>query len=159
MIQNEFHIQQAEKYKMLDSMLSFLIFEREDKKLYECLVCFYRCKVLQKDIQETGNIGCPWRTELSTLNTRAILQVMHKDYKSFVSSEFVLKYSNLKNLPAVWETWVQSLGLGEDLLEKGKATHSSILAWRIPWTLIVHGVAKTWIQLNDFHSLTVTYSK
>ena len=46
MIQNEFHIQQAEKHKMLDSMLSFLIFEREDKKLYECLVCFYRCKVL-----------------------------------------------------------------------------------------------------------------
>ena len=39
----------------------------------------------------------------------------------------------IKNLPAIWETWVQSLGW-EDLLEKGKATHSSILAWRIPWT-------------------------
>ena len=39
----------------------------------------------------------------------------------------------LKNLPAMWETWVQSLGW-EDLLEKGMATHSSILAWRIPWT-------------------------
>ena len=38
-----------------------------------------------------------------------------------------------KNLPAVQETWVRSLG-GEDPLEKGKATHSSILAWRIPWT-------------------------
>ena len=38
-----------------------------------------------------------------------------------------------KNRPAVLETWVQSLGW-EDLLEKGKATHSSILAWRIPWT-------------------------
>ena len=37
----------------------------------------------------------------------------------------------VKNLPAVWETWVQSLGC-EDPLEKGKATHSSILAWRIP---------------------------
>ena len=33
----------------------------------------------------------------------------------------------------MWETWVQSLGWG-DLLEKGTATHSSILAWRIPWT-------------------------
>ena len=40
----------------------------------------------------------------------------------------------VKNLPAMWKTWVQSLGW-EDLLEKGKATHSSILAWRIPWTV------------------------
>ena len=36
----------------------------------------------------------------------------------------------VKNLPAMWETWVRSLGL-ENPLEKGKATHSSILAWRI----------------------------
>ena len=39
----------------------------------------------------------------------------------------------VKNLLAMWETWVRSLGW-EDPLEKGKATHSSILAWRIPWT-------------------------
>ena len=39
----------------------------------------------------------------------------------------------LKNLPAMWETRVQSLGQ-EDSLEKGMATHSSSLAWRIPWT-------------------------
>ena len=39
----------------------------------------------------------------------------------------------VKNLPAVWETQVQSLGR-EDPLEKEMATHSSILAWRIPWT-------------------------
>ena len=39
----------------------------------------------------------------------------------------------VKNLPAMQETWVQSLGLGRTL-EKGKATHSCILAWRIPWT-------------------------
>ena len=39
----------------------------------------------------------------------------------------------LKNLPAMQETQVQSLGW-EDPLEKGIATHSSILAWRIPWT-------------------------
>ena len=38
----------------------------------------------------------------------------------------------VKNLPAMQETWVRSLGW-EDLLEKGKVTHSSILAWRIPW--------------------------
>ena len=40
----------------------------------------------------------------------------------------------VKNLPAVRETWVRSLGW-EDPLEKGKATHSSILALRIPWTI------------------------
>ena len=39
----------------------------------------------------------------------------------------------VKNLPVMQETWVPSLGW-EDPLEKGKATHSSILAWRIPWT-------------------------
>ena len=38
------------------------------------------------------------------------------------------------NLPAMWETWVRSL-VWEDPLEKGKATHSSILAWRIPWSV------------------------
>ena len=40
----------------------------------------------------------------------------------------------VKNLPTMWETWVRSLGW-EDPQEKGKATHSSILPWRIPWTV------------------------
>ena len=40
---------------------------------------------------------------------------------------------SVENPPAVQETWVQSLGQ-EDPLEKGTATHSSILAWRLPWT-------------------------
>ena len=40
----------------------------------------------------------------------------------------------VKNLPAMQDTWVQSLGW-EDPLEKGMATHTSILAWRIPWTV------------------------
>ena len=39
----------------------------------------------------------------------------------------------IRNSPAVQETWVQSLGW-KDPLEKGMATHSNILAWRIPWT-------------------------
>ena len=39
----------------------------------------------------------------------------------------------VKRLPTTWETWVQSLGR-EDPLEKEMTTHSSILAWRIPWT-------------------------
>ena len=40
----------------------------------------------------------------------------------------------VKNLPAIRKTWAQFVGW-EDPLEKGKATHSSILAWRIPWTI------------------------
>ena len=48
------------------------------------------------------------------------------------------------------KTWLQSLGW-EDPLEKGKATHSSIPAWRIPWICITHGVAKSQTQLSDFH--------
>ena len=48
----------------------------------------------------------------------------------------------VKKLPAMQENWVRSL-CWVDPLEKGKATHSSILAWRIPWTVcIVHGVRK-----------------
>ena len=57
----------------------------------------------------------------------------------------------VKNPPAMWATWVRSLGW-EDPLEKGKATCSSILAWRITWTVcIVHGIAKSQTQLSDFH--------
>ena len=49
----------------------------------------------------------------------------------------------VKNLPAMREIQVQSLGQ-DDTLDKGIATHSSILAWRIPWTeVIVHGVSKS----------------
>ena len=61
----------------------------------------------------------------------------------------------VKNLPAMWETWVQSLGW-EDPLEESTATHSSLLAWRIPmergaWKAAIHGVAKSRTRLSDFH--------
>ena len=55
----------------------------------------------------------------------------------------------VKNPPAMWETYVWSLGW-EDTLEKGKATHSSILAWRIPWTVESMG-SQSWTQLSDFY--------
>ena len=51
----------------------------------------------------------------------------------------------LKRLPAMQETWVRSLGW-EDLLEKEMATHSSILAWRIPWTEERSGLQSTGSQ-------------
>ena len=68
---------------------------------------------------------------------------------------YLLQYSwaslvaqTVKNLHALQETWLQSLGW-EDPLEEGMATHSSILAWRIPmdrgaWWATVHVVAESW---------------
>ena len=57
----------------------------------------------------------------------------------------VLVAQMVKYLPAIQETWVQSLG-GEDPLEKGMATHSSILAWRIPWTEEFGGLQSIGLQ-------------
>ena len=59
----------------------------------------------------------------------------------------------VKTLPAVQETWGQSLGQ-EDLLEEDMATHSSILAWRVPmdrgaWRATIHGITKSWTQLSN----------
>ena len=67
---------------------------------------------------------------------------------SFDDSGASLVAQMVKNLPAVKETLVRFLGW-EDSLEKGKATHSSILAWRIPWT--DHGDAKTQTRIDDSH--------
>ena len=60
----------------------------------------------------------------------------------------------VKSPPAMRETWVQSLGYWEDPLEEGMATHSSILAWRIPidkgaWRAAVPGVTKSRTQPSD----------
>ena len=59
----------------------------------------------------------------------------------------------VKNLPAMQETWDQSLG-GEDPLDKGQVIHSGILAWMIPWSGEVHGVVKSQTRLSDLNSLT-----
>ena len=72
-----------------------------------------------------------------------------EDWEEAQSSWAPLVAQRVKNLPAMWEIWVQSLDW-EDPLKEGMATHSSILAWRIPldkraWWATVHGVAKSWI--------------
>ena len=76
--------------------------------------------------------------DLRILKSRDYLTRL-KSWRAFLVAQTV------KNPPAVWETWVQSL---EDPLEEGTETHSSILAWRIPmargaWQATVHGVAKS----------------
>ena len=75
---------------------------------------------------------------------RYLLQELSCDLKSGKSLNALILLSScyhraslvvqmVKNPPAIWETWVRSLGL-ENSLEKGMAIHSSILTWRIPWT-------------------------
>ena len=54
----------------------------------------------------------------------------------------------LKHLPAMWKTWVRSLGQ-EDPLEKEMASHSSILAWRIPWMEELGGLQSTGCNESD----------
>ena len=74
------------------------------------------------------NIGDPGSIPGSGRSTReGIVYLLQYSWASLVAQL-------VQKLPAMWETWVRSLGW-EDSLEKGKMTHSSILAWRIPWTL------------------------
>ena len=64
--------------------------------------------------------------------------------------------SQVKNPPVMWETWVQSLGW-EDPLEKETATHSSILAWKISWTVESRGSQRVGqdsdFRTQEWHSL------
>ena len=72
--------------------------------------------------------------------------------KTIIPSRFEspsLVVQTVKHLAATQKTRVQSLG-GEDPLEKGMATQSSILAWRSPRTEEPGGVTKNWTQLSDF---------
>ena len=93
-----------------------------------------------------------------------IIQLLEKNYfeigKDFLNRTDIyttygasLAAQMVKNLPAMRETQVQFLGW-EDFQEKGMATHSSILAWRIlwteePWQATVHGTAKSWTRLSN----------
>ena len=75
-----------------------------------------------------------------------------KDYPSKYSWASLVAHM-VKNPPIMWETWVWFLGR-EDPLEEGMATHSSILAWRIPmyrgaWWATVHGITKSQTRLRD----------
>ena len=75
-----------------------------------------------------------------------MLNILHIEVTSLVAQM-------VKRLPTVQETWVQSLDQ-EDPLEEGMATHSSILAWRIPvdrgaWLVTFHRAAESQTQLSD----------
>ena len=111
---------------------------------------WYKCVYLQNTIRLTdiqnklmvtkGEGGINWQFGISR-------------YKLLYTKWASLVIQIVKNPPAMWETWVQSLHW-EDPLEESMATHSSILAWRIPtdrgtWRVTVHGVAKSWTRLSN----------
>ena len=73
-------------------------------------------------------------------------------YKGFPDSSVV------KNLPAEQGTWVRSLGW-EDPLESEMATHSSILAWRIPWTEDPSGQSRTWLSTQRSHTMALSLDR
>ena len=74
-----------------------------------------------------------WK-QLSNIFTFKTTVESRKKMRLYTVNRVSLVAQLVKNLPAMQETWVQSLGW-EDPLEEGKATHSSILAWRTPWTV------------------------
>ena len=83
----------------------------------------------------------------------ALLSSFRITLQSHSNLEIPLVAQMVKHLPAMSKTWVQSLGQ-EDPLEEGMATHSSVLAWRIPmdrgaWWATVHRVAKSQTQLSN----------
>ena len=79
---------------------------------------------------------CPFGGEITTVENVCVYRYL----MDLIRASLVAQ--RLKHLPAMRETWVQSLGR-EDPLEKEMATHSSILAWRIPWTEKPGGLQST----------------
>ena len=98
--------------------------------------------------QVGGDICIPMADSLHcTAETNTILERNYTPMRTSLVAHVV------KNPPAMWETWVQSLGW-EDPLDEGMATHSSILAWRIPmergaWQAAVHGISKSQKRLRN----------
>ena len=99
------------------------------------------------DKESTCNAGDPgWIPGLERSPGEGIEYLVQCSWASLVAQM-------VKNLPAMWETWVWSLGW-KDPMEEGMETHSSILSRRIPmnrgaWRATVHGAAKSWTQLSD----------
>ena len=79
----------------------------------------------------THKLGSRLLGEISTTSDMQMITTLMAENKEELRTSLVALVG--KNLPAMRETWVQSLGW-EDTLQEGMATHSTILIWRIPWT-------------------------
>ena len=84
----------------------------------------------------------------SLSNIRHLLACLPNLYMNTTQAVVSLVAQSVKNLPAMQETWVQSLGQ-EDPLEKEMATHSSVLAWKISWTEEPGGLQSMMLQGSD----------
>ena len=83
-----------------------------------------------------------WKDHQQSLKLCTKMLVLKEHLEVFIA---ILVTQTVKNPPAMRETWVRSLGW-EDPLEEGMATHSSILAWRIPWTEEPGGLQSVGLQ-------------
>ena len=103
----------------------------------------------------------PWTEEPGRLQSMGSHRVGHdwSDLAAAMRRRASLVAQRLKHLATMWETWVWSPGW-EDTLEKEMATHSSILAWRIPWTEEPSGLQSTGSQRvrHDWADFTFTFN-
>ena len=104
---------------------------------YQVLWCFRQCcdgEQCSGGWEPAGNLEL--KTYANPVHSRVWLVFLKPWYVQLRGTQSLwasLVAQKVKNLPAMWDTWVRSLGW-EDPLEKGMTTHSSTLAWRIPWT-------------------------
>ena len=104
-----------------------------------------------------------WNTYLVAIEKVSLTRTqIARAFKPILNKHKPLVTQMVKNPLAVWETWVRSLGR-EDPLEKGLATHSSFLAWRIPiergaWWAIVHRLTKSWTRLSDLQFFKANFT-
>ena len=102
---------------------------------------------MPRALMSIAPILCCDETKNRGTYTRVRLAIIIYIYLFFSRASLVAQL--VKNPPAIQETLVRSLGW-EDPLEKGKATHSTILAWRIPWTVWSMGLQRVRYD-RDFH--------
>ena len=157
-------------------------FERKDKLTCQVLLIQHECNKFLSHAKSTKcSFSCLslYYNLLYQIYSQIVVvfaSVAHGSWRMLGNSKMLIFMLNLyvyrcaslvaqmvKNLPTMWDTWVWSLGR-EDPLEEGMATHSSILAWRIPmdggaWWVTDNGVAKSQTWLSDCaHSIDVGIS-
>ena len=128
-------------FHKLKEWISLFIHQTHKRNIFSCL----------KKIQRKMNLT----TVARLIEITEIRQTEMGPMRYWFRGSLVLAQT-VKNLPAMWETWIRSLGQ-EYLIENGMATQSSILAWKIPWTeepwqAIVHRITKSRTGLSDLHT-------
>ena len=102
------------------------------------------CPLLSPEKRLSARQLCVWPRPAATLPGPCSARQAPDDVRMRLTVTWALPVAQMvKNPPAMRETWIQSLGW-EEPLEKGMATHSSILAWRIPWTEEPGGLHSSW---------------